>query len=281
MQLFIKQKAKKDNLEYAIKIIKKHEMKPKYINIEQKAHLVLNNPKQNIILYKEFLNDLTEQYNAIILELADFSLSSFTEKYYPKGMSEEMAFFFFEQIFKGVTYMHEQKGVIHRDLKLDNILLKDFKVKICDFNVVKFLDEEGDPTRVGTVDFICPELACKNLFKNGIKKEDFPGFDVYSMGVILYHLVYGKPPYQIKRNLDQGDYFEKLILETKFPDTISKEAIELMKKCICFPEKRIKLFEIGNTDWFKNEGKKFALMVRESKLKTHKDVYLEMTKSKK
>lgn len=59
-----------------------------------------------------------------------------------KGLDERRAKYFFKQIIAGLGYIHN-KNIIHKDLKLENILIdKMGQVKICDFGVSKKLTEE-------------------------------------------------------------------------------------------------------------------------------------------
>lgn len=92
----------------------------------------------------------------------------------------------FEQIAQALAYMHE-RNVMHRDLKLENVLLDEFyNVKISDFGwcVHQTLERQ---TFCGTLEYICPEMVNKEKYSHSI--------DVYCLGIILYELFYFRSPF--------------------------------------------------------------------------------------
>jgi len=92
---------------------------------------------------------------------------------------------------KALKYFHN-KRVIHRDLKLGNLFLsEEMKIKIGDFGLASKLEFEGERKRTicGTPNYIAPEVL---EAKNGHSYE----VDVWSLGVIIYTLSIGKPPFE-------------------------------------------------------------------------------------
>jgi len=97
----------------------------------------------------------------------------------------------FKQIVSGIAYCHEI-NIVHRDIKPDNIIFVDEKedsnVKIIDFGLGRSFDKIlSMKTRVGTCDYMSPEV---------LKGEYNEKCDVWSLGVLLYILISGRPPFK-------------------------------------------------------------------------------------
>jgi serine/threonine protein kinase len=98
-----------------------------------------------------------------------------------------------------VHHAHEQ-GIIHRDLKPANVLLsKSGVLKITDFGLAKKVDQKGKTvsgTIIGTPEYMAPEQA------GGRVREVGPASDVYALGIILYEVLTGAPPFHEAALLD-------------------------------------------------------------------------------
>jgi serine/threonine-protein kinase len=94
------------------------------------------------------------------------------------------------QLLRALSYAH-RRGVIHRDVKPSNILVTaDGKVKVADFGIALLVedDEVGRPGEIlGSARYMSPEQL--------MGKEATPRSDVYSVGVLLYHCLTGRPPF--------------------------------------------------------------------------------------
>ncbi len=114
------------------------------------------------------------------------------------------------QLSEGVQHAHE-RGVLHRDLKPANVLLmattesnqggiNDFQPKITDFGLAKLLDTESGLTRtgivVGTPQYMAPEQTTGKDSASGAAT------DIYSLGVILYEALVGRPPFLAESALE-------------------------------------------------------------------------------
>jgi eukaryotic-like serine/threonine-protein kinase len=92
------------------------------------------------------------------------------------------------QLLRALSYAHRQ-GVIHRDIKPSNILVATGgRVKVADFGIARIVEEDGEPGEiVGSARYMSPEQL--------MGKEATPRSDLYSVGVLLYHCLTGKPPF--------------------------------------------------------------------------------------
>ena len=107
-----------------------------------------------------------------------------------RQLKEEVAKSVFKQLINGIAYCHS-KSILHRDIKLDNILLSsNGEVKICDFGVSKVVKRgEMMTEQCGTPAYIAPEILADRGY------EGF-GVDIWSSGVVLYAMLYGIVPFR-------------------------------------------------------------------------------------
>lgn len=146
----------------------------------------------------------------------------------------------FTQLVGAVTYVHMQ-SCVHRDLKLENILLdKHENVKLVDFGFTREYEGKSNhlQTFCGTICYSAPEM---------LKGEKYAGekVDVWSLGVILYALLCGELPF----DEDDDDDTRRRILseEPKYPDHIPPDALSLLQSLLSKrPFRRPELGEILN-----------------------------------
>lgn len=149
----------------------------------------------------------------------------------------------FNQILASIKYVHSL-NLAHRDLKLENILLADKErtiVKLTDFGFVREFNpykRQFLSTVCGTTVYMAPEL---------LKNEKYSGFliDIWSLGVILFTMLYGEMPFDEDDDLQTK--FKIVHDEPIYRDTIPPEAIALLKKMLCKdPRNRPTLTEISS-----------------------------------
>ena len=173
-------------------------------------------------------------------------------------LSEDVVRDLFKQAVSAVHYCH-RKGIIHRDIKLDNFLL-DISgdnpiVKLCDFGVSKVI-QEGDVMfeQCGTPAYIAPEIliGCRQG-SNG-----YTGFspDVWSLGVCLYALLFGTVPFKAS-NIEE---LHRMIVNGTFSlkkrqrvEKLSPSLKSLMRGLLeVNPQKRLTLDQVRSHSWFKS-----------------------------
>eukprot|EP01025_Chloroclados_australasicus_P058541 TRINITY_DN7362_c0_g1_i1.p1 TRINITY_DN7362_c0_g1~~TRINITY_DN7362_c0_g1_i1.p1 ORF type:complete len:290 (-),score=33.24 TRINITY_DN7362_c0_g1_i1:1-870(-) len=120
--------------------------------------------------------------------------------------TEPEAAFIVKQVLEGVAYLHK-KGIVHRDLKLENLLLVDNSakphVKIADFGLSKVFSQNSTLMTVcGSPLSLAPELLMLD------EQGDYsPAVDVWSIGVILFILLAGYSPFD---DVNDAALFEKI-----------------------------------------------------------------------
>ncbi|XP_070853922.1 putative protein kinase C delta type homolog isoform X5 [Drosophila suzukii] len=135
--------------------------------------------------------------------------------------SEERARFYGAEIISGLKFLHK-KGIIYRDLKLDNVLL-DYEghVRIADFGMCKlqiYLDKTAD-SFCGTPDYMAPEIIKGEKYNQNV--------DWWSFGVLLYEMLIGQSPFS---GCDEDELFWSICNEIPwFPVYISAEATGILK----------------------------------------------------
>lgn len=101
------------------------------------------------------------------------------------------------QICKAVNYMH-QNEIVHRDLKLENILITDKgQVKLIDFGLAVNLRTQSSAVFCGSVDYIAPELLSSYHFgmDTTVKTTSLKKCDVWSLGIVFFALLVGYFPF--------------------------------------------------------------------------------------
>ncbi|DBA77617.1 TPA: hypothetical protein ACH3X1_009416 [Trebouxia sp. C0004] len=165
-------------------------------------------------------------------------------------LPEDEARWIFQQLLIGLDYCHK-KGVANRDLKLENLLLdrKDTGsrplVKICDFGYSKHDVNSPAKTVVGTPVYMAPEIIL------AAKHYDAKKADLWSCGVILFVLLYGRYPF----DATERHYARKVVTaDYTIPEQVpvSGECKALVHHLLCpDPKARICMEDILAQPWFR------------------------------
>uniref|UniRef100_A0A669EWI9 Protein kinase C n=1 Tax=Oreochromis niloticus TaxID=8128 RepID=A0A669EWI9_ORENI len=142
------------------------------------------------------------------------------------------ATFYAAEIICGLQFLHS-KGIIYRDLKLDNVLLdSDGHIKIADFGMCKenMQDDVRTSTFCGTPDYIAPEILLGQKYNSSV--------DWWSFGVLLYEMLIGQSPFHGR---DEEELFQSIRTDTPiYPNWLSKAAKDiLIKLFVREPEERL------------------------------------------
>jgi len=266
---------KGDPKKYATKKLDREEIESgegiKYLRNEIVILQYLNHP--NIVKFQEVKK--TKHHYYIIMEYCNGGeLSKALEKYvnkYGKPFPEELVQHFMRQIISAFKYIHERK-IIHRDVKLDNILLhfeneEDLKnfdlmkatVKIIDFGFACKISKTGLQYTVLGSPINMDPIILKKL-NSSTKKSKQLGYsekaDIWSIGTICYEMVIGRPVYDAE---DMDDLVEKVEDGSyKVPTSMSHELVSFLNAMLQYnSENRLTASQLSRHDFIVKDVKDF------------------------
>jgi len=241
------------DIEVAIKFIKRSNITSaqKQAKLEREINILQNLDHPNIVRLYDVIE--TEKYIGIVMAYANGGelFEYISENQY---LSEEESAKFFIQLLDGVQYLHS-RHIVHRDLKLENLLLdQKGDIIITDFGFAN--NSRKNPsgllsTSCGSPCYAAPELVINDNYIG-------EAADIWSCGIILYAMLCGYLPFDDDPNNPDGenlDLLYKYILESQltFPDYVSEDAQELVcGMLIPDPEKRWPMEKVINHRWLRN-----------------------------
>ncbi|XP_033618569.1 calcium/calmodulin-dependent protein kinase kinase 2, partial [Fukomys damarensis] len=204
----------------------------------------------NVVKLVEVLDDPNEDHLYMVFELVN--QGPVMEVPTLKPLSEDQARFYFQDLIKGIEYLHYQK-IIHRDIKPSNLLVgDDGHIKIADFGVsneFKGSDALLSNT-VGTPAFMAPESLSET-------RKIFSGkaLDVWAMGVTLYCFVFGQCPFMDERIMCLHSKIKSQALEFPEQPDIAEDVKDLITRMLDKnPESRIVVPDIKLHPWVTRHG---------------------------
>jgi tRNA A-37 threonylcarbamoyl transferase component Bud32 len=244
--VYLAEKTNKDKV--AIKIFNKKDSDENSIELVKSEIEILRCCRhQNILTYIDFFEDRDNIYLVSeLMESGDLTNILHNESLMEENDIKRIML----QIGSGLKYLHEY-GIIHRDLKPQNILVKkignNYVYKIADFGLSKVMGfNETANDCLGTIYFSPPELIRKKKYNNKV--------DVWSLGIILFFLIYGTIPFADEvdtKTIARRICFEEIV----FPKhrNVSNECNDILVKCLSKnSEERVSIFDFLNHKWFNN-----------------------------
>eukprot|EP01017_Pseudomicrothorax_dubius_P046807 TRINITY_DN8300_c0_g1_i1.p1 TRINITY_DN8300_c0_g1~~TRINITY_DN8300_c0_g1_i1.p1 ORF type:complete len:257 (-),score=42.59 TRINITY_DN8300_c0_g1_i1:99-869(-) len=229
----------------ALKVISKELVKKhhslKQLRREIEIHSHLSHPA--ILKMYGYFYDKTYIY--VVLEYAPGG-TLFEALKKKRNFAEQEIKDYISQLAKGVLYLHK-RHVIHRDLKLENILIdENGKLKITDFGWSVHTIEDKRSTICGTLEYLAPELTLCKLYDNAV--------DIWCLGIIMYELLFGSAPFESSSKEERTTKManNELPLTNENRDKISRETENILRKLLDFAsESRITAEELLNCSYFK------------------------------
>lgn len=237
--------------EVAVKLIRRGNIDTsvRMSKVEREIEVLRTLKHPNIVRLYDVIE--TDKYIGIILEYASGG-ELFDHILAHRYLKEKDAAKLFSQLISGVWYIH-QKKIVHRDLKLENLLLdRQRNVIITDFGFANRFEHRADDlmqTSCGSPCYAAPELVISEGLYVG------SAVDIWSCGVILYAMLAGYLPFDDDPANPDGDNINllyKYIVNTplSFPDYVSAEARDLLSMMLVpDPTRRADLRSIMAHPW--------------------------------
>ena len=199
----------------------------------------------------------------VVMERGDTDLASlFKQCNKSGGIDSLMQKFYWKEMLKAVEVLHKE-GIVHSDLKPANFLLVAGNLKLIDFGISKALHQDMTSVtrdqQVGTLNYMSPEAIMDTCggsqvdvngriipkIKIGVKS------DVWSLGCILYNLVYGKTPFShISNNFLKLQAITSAKTQISFPEQADPRLREILMKCLIRdPKERPSISELLAYDY--------------------------------
>jgi serine/threonine-protein kinase len=176
-----------------------HDLRRLRHRFEREAYVQAQLDHPGVVKIYDYI--VSEQTYFIVMEFVDGRSLAQCIADHPGGLGTERALDLFEQILDAVSYAHTfvyrdesgttHQGIVHRDLKPPNIMVTDGdRIKVTDFGIVKLVGASATDTSkiaYGSPRYVSPEQAAgEHLDQRS---------DIYSLGVILYEMLTGEPPF--------------------------------------------------------------------------------------
>eukprot|EP01041_Mallomonas_annulata_P006562 gene6562-13276_t len=238
----------KTHTRYALKTLSKEHVQPsKLPQLREEIRIMAQLDHPNILRIHECYETLDNIY--LVLELCTGNdLLSCLNKQRNIHYSERKTCELVAMMLSALRYCHEQ-GIVHRDIKLENFLFENpspnAQLKLIDFGFSQhFRPKEILHRDVGSPFYVAPEVLDKCYDEK---------CDVWSVGVVTYILLSGKPPFNGNSNSEilHAVKFSQITFQLPIFEHISKEAKDFISKCLHrIVSKRLSAIEAHQHPWF-------------------------------
>jgi serine/threonine protein kinase len=209
----------------SVSIEEKNAFRDEFFTLQKLDHPhIIKSFEISTVLRKD--DDEEIELSSPFITLENFSSTELLE--YTDLKNERKLFKIIKQICSVLYYLH-QSNYIYYDLKPQNILITEIDdnpfIKIIDLGLSQFTLKEYEPTIKGTSYFIAPEILKNEMHDHTV--------DFYSLGIMLYRIVYGKYPFKSDNELDiYKEHIESefILPQSNYSDKITAVIQKLIKK---------------------------------------------------
>lgn len=216
-------------------------------HIDSEVQIMQKLNHKNII---KFYDSVHDKYGNVFIIMEYCENGTFAKFLNNKSLKEKYALKFMVQIVDALKYLIKN-NIIHRDLKPQNILMdKNNVLKLSDFGFAKIFDNEENMTRTicGSPIYMAPEIIKYNSYTNKS--------DLWSLGVILYEIIIGKPPYKASTHLELINKIDKTPVYLPLSILISDHCRDLIQKLLQKdPNRRIDWGDLFDHPWLNSKKK--------------------------
>lgn len=209
------------------------------ISLKEEYLLISNHNHPNLVRMLDYFEDRLFSY--LVMEYCEQDLLTFVND--NDNLPEDRVKDIFIQLCLGIKYLHSN-NIVHCDIKLDNILIYQNKIKLGDFGFASFFEAKKKKYIRGSLHYLAPEALIEVPVIG-------PSLDVWSLGIVLYALINKRFPLNLKEDNQENNLVEYLrwgVDEIK-PQG-SKQYMDLVSKMLEISvERRIKIHQILVHPW--------------------------------